>query len=102
MNNVISLPKRSSDESPAKPNTSGRTFDPTFCLGIALTVILPQIIFWYYFGVLVVVILAFCTLTGTGAGLRAYLNPSYQVTSCVPGSSQQAIATPDAKLRLAA
>lgn len=102
MNNVISLPKRASDESPAAPNTTARTFDFTFYLGIALTVILPQVVFWYYFGVLVVVILAICTLTGTGAGLRAYVNPSDQITSCVPGSSQQAIANPDAKLRLAA
>ena len=100
MNNIVNLPQRNNRKPSGNAYQSQPSFDFSFYLGVGLTVVLPQVFFWYYFGAAAMVILTICSATGVGAGLGAYRKYPYDLLSCVPDVS--IATTSDVALKLAA
>lgn len=80
MNNVIQFRGR-------KPVRAWQLFDRTFFTGVAATLVLPQLVFCSYFGVIAFVALAAAAVTGIGIGFKFYDDgPPPPMPPCVPAT----------------
>jgi len=102
MSNVISMPRRDLNDTPTYVVSPRWNFDHTFFLGVILTVVAPQIIFGSYFGLAMLLLLAACTVIGTGIGISNYRRSPILMPSCAPPSVVRTSTHRDAKMRLAA